>query len=75
MAGEEKRVLEQLEQVSLQQSFRQSNTKAGLPAKLYKQERNPYRAQIGAIKNQCESAKATTGFRSNVGQIISALHL
>lgn len=42
--------MEQLEQVSLQQSFRQSNTKAGLPPKLYKQERNPWRAQIGAIK-------------------------
>lgn len=44
-ATKEKKVFEQLEQ-----SFRQSNTKVGLPPKLYKQERNPWRTQIGAIK-------------------------
>lgn len=44
-ATKEKKAFEQSEQ-----SFRQSNTKAGLPPKLYKQEKNPWRAQIGAIK-------------------------
>lgn len=44
-ATKENKVFEPLEQ-----NFRQSNTKVGLPPKLYKQERNPWRAQTGVIK-------------------------
>lgn len=56
MAGEEMKALEQLEQVSLHHSFRQSHRKANLPPKMCIQEKNPWKAYSKAVIYQLESA-------------------